>query len=251
MARQVSRNTEAIASHASGHAVPPGRHRVLPGPAQPISPPRRRRSPGRVPPGGVTRPPAIWPSCAAGTSSRCPPAGGPAWPSSSIPGWPPTAPPRPLVVTAGSWAGRLTVGGLPRPGTGARPAAAGQVHRPPLAEGPPGRRVGAGARPGIRPTGRGAPREAGRGDRPDRAAQGRARASGARLRRPRRTPAMGPPLAPADRRERGAGREGGQRDRIARPSARGDRRPALRTRLPARRPADRGRKDAGAHLVRE
>ena len=62
-----SRNAEAIASHASGDAVPSRRHRVLPGAARPIWPPPRRRSPGPGRPGGATRRPAIWRSCAAAT----------------------------------------------------------------------------------------------------------------------------------------------------------------------------------------
>ena len=57
---------------------------------------------------------------------------------------------RPLVVTAGSWAGRLTVADFRGPVPSSRPAATRQVHRPPLAEGPPGRRLRARRRPGSR-----------------------------------------------------------------------------------------------------
>ena len=88
-----TRNTEAIAVARQGDAVPSRRHRVLPGAARPTWPPPRRRSPGPARPAGATRRPATWRSCAAATSSRCPPAGGPGWPSSSIRAWPPTGRP--------------------------------------------------------------------------------------------------------------------------------------------------------------
>ena len=86
-----------------------GRHRVVPGPARTTWPPPRRRWPGRAPPGDATRPPATWPELRRGDVIEVPTGRRAGLAVVLDPGRrPPTGTARPLVVTAGRWAGRLT-----------------------------------------------------------------------------------------------------------------------------------------------
>ena len=165
----------------------------VPGPAERTGRRGEGRSPGPGRPAGATRRPATWPNCAAATSSRCRPVGVPGWRSCSIPASAPDGSARPLVVTAGRWAGRLTAADFrgPVPRLGRLRLGKFTDHRSPKV-----RRDVPLARCASRDRQRrdrgAAAAELGRGDGPDRAAQGDPGASGARLRRPGRSTCSGP-----------------------------------------------------------